>query len=86
MSASFFSALFGTKIPGPGCVYVSQTLKFKRAVYIDDTVIATVTVRGVDIPKRRVFFETSCSVRNKEVISGEAEIFVPLANRLARSA
>ena len=38
MSAGFFSALFGMRLPGPGCLYVSQELKFKRPVYIDDTV------------------------------------------------
>ncbi|HDZ9325682.1 TPA: MaoC family dehydratase, partial [Vibrio cholerae] len=42
ISSSFFSALFGTKLPGEGCVYVSQSLKFRKPVYIDDTVVATV--------------------------------------------
>lgn len=77
MSASFFSALFGTRIPGPGCVYVSQSLAFKRPVYIGDTVTATVTVKSIDINKQRIFFETVCKVRNKVVIDGEAEIFMP---------
>ncbi len=54
MSASYFSALFGTKIPGSGCVYVSQSLKFLRAVYIGDTVTATVIVKSVDLENRRV--------------------------------
>ena len=40
MTASYFSALFGTKIPGEGCVYVSQSLNFKRPVYLGDTVTA----------------------------------------------
>lgn len=76
-SAGFFSALFGTKLPGPGCVYVSQLLKFKRPVYMDDTVTATVVVKEVDIKKNRVFFNTSCKVKNKIVIDGEAEIYIP---------
>jgi len=79
MSAGFFSALFGTKLPGPGCVYVSQTLNFKRPVYIDDTVVATVTVTGVDIKSNRVSFDTVCKVKGKVVISGAAEIFIPPA-------
>jgi len=78
MSASFFSALFGTKLPGPGCVYVSQTLNFKRPVYIDDTVIAEISVTKIDRLKRRVFFDTICKVKGKIVITGSAEIFIPL--------
>lgn len=78
MSASYFSALFGTKIPGEGCVYVSQSLEFKRPVYIGDTVTATVVVEKIDLKKRRVFFRTICQVKNKLVIDGKAELFVPL--------
>ncbi len=77
MSASYFSALFGTKIPGEGCVYVAQSLQFKRPVYIGDTVTATVIVKEIDLKKRRVFFRTVCKVKNKIVIDGEAELFIP---------
>ncbi len=77
MTASYFSALFGTKIPGEGCVYVSQSLNFKRPVYIGDTVVATVEVMSVDLAKKRVFFRTTCKVKNKVVTDGEAELFVP---------
>lgn len=77
MSASFFSSLFGTKMPGEGCVYASQSLRFRRPVYIGDTVEATVTVRSVDVSKKRVVFDTVCLVKNKVVIDGSAEIFVP---------
>ena len=77
MSASYFSSLFGTKLPGEGCVYVSQTLQFKKPVYLGDTVTATVIVTKIDLHKRRVFFRTLCKVRNKIVIDGEAELYVP---------
>lgn len=77
ISASFFSALFGTKLPGKGCVYVSQNLNFKRPVYLGDTVTAIVTVTNVDIVKKRVFFDTKCLVKNKAVITGTAELYVP---------
>jgi len=77
MSASYFSALFGTKIPGEGCVYVAQSLRFKRPVYLGDTVTATVIVKDIDLSKRRVFFRTICKVENKIVIDGEAELYVP---------
>ena len=77
ISVSFFSALFGTKLPGHGCVYASQNVKFKRPVYLGDLVTATIKVVGVDMLKRLVFFETTCKVKNKEVISGTAELYIP---------
>jgi 3-hydroxybutyryl-CoA dehydratase len=75
--ASFFSGLFGTRLPGRGCVYASQNLKFRRPVYIGDTIVATVTVTSVDYAKKRVLFSTICAVNGKEVIIGDAEIFIP---------
>ena len=77
MSAGFFSALFGTRLPGPGCVYVSQSLNFLRPVYIDDTVVAEVCVTAVDLKKRRVSFDTVCKVKGKKVTNGCAEIYIP---------
>lgn len=77
LSASFFSALFGTKLPGEGCVYVAQDLQFKRPVYLGDTVTAIIEVLRLDLKKRRAFFKTRCFVKNKIVIDGEAEIYIP---------
>jgi 3-hydroxybutyryl-CoA dehydratase len=77
MTASFFSALFGTKLPGNGCVYVSQNLKFLRPVYINDTVTALVTIKAINKETRRIFFDTFCIVNGKKVISGDAEIYLP---------
>ncbi|PHS33606.1 MAG: acyl dehydratase [Methylophaga sp.] len=77
LSASFFSALFGTRLPGKGCVYVSQSLNFKRPVYLGDTIVATVVVTKVDKMKKRVFFDTYSKVKTKKVIDGKAEIYIP---------
>lgn len=77
ISASFFSQLFGTRLPGQGCVYASQSLQFKRPVYLGDTVTAKVQVVSIDIKRRIVLFSTTCTVNNKVVISGEAQIFIP---------
>jgi len=77
LSASFFSALFGTKLPGKGCVYVSQQLNFKKPVYLGETVTAKVTVTEIDVKKKRVFFETVCTVKKKKVITGSAELYIP---------
>ncbi|UTJ07334.1 GNAT family N-acetyltransferase [Arcobacter roscoffensis] len=81
MTASYFSALFGTKIPGEGCVYTYQSLNFKKPVYINDTVEAIVTVTGIDLEKRRVKFKTVCRVDKKIVTYGEAELYVPIEFR-----
>ena len=77
ISSSFFSALFGTKLPGPGCVYVNQSLNFKRPDYIGDTVTAIITVTKIDEIKSRVYFDTVCKVKNKIVIDGQAELYIP---------
>ena len=77
LSASFFSALFGTQLPGRGCVYVGQDLKFRKPVYIGDTVTATIEVTSIDIIRRRIFFNTYCKVGKSKVITGTAEIYIP---------
>lgn len=77
MSASYFSALFGTKLPGRGCVYAEQVLSFKRPVYLGDEVVATIRVVEINKMKRSVHFHTFCTVKNKVVIDGSAEIYIP---------
>ena len=57
MVSSLFSAIFGTKLPGEGSIYVSQTLQFKRAVYIGDSVIATVEIVRIDKVKDESFLK-----------------------------
>ena len=84
ISASFFSALFGTKLPGEGCVYVQQNLQFKRPVYIGDEVVALIEIISIDIQKRRVFFKTNCKVKNKVVLDGSAEIYIPPKNLITK--
>ena len=77
LTASFFSAIFGTKLPGEGCVYAGQNLQFKKPVYLGDTVVAKVTVIAIDVLEKRVTFETVCTVKNRVVTTGTAEIFIP---------
>ena len=82
LSASFFSALFGTKLPGYGCVYASQNLIFRRPVYLGDTVIASIEVLSIDKIKSTVQFRTLCKVRGKIVIDGDAKIYIPVKKNL----
>lgn len=77
LSASFISAVFGMKMPGPGSIYLSQALQFKAPVKIGDTVTAKVKVKNIDVNRARVIFETTCSVGELLVITGEAELLVP---------
>ena len=77
LTAGFVSAVFGTKLPGPGCVYISQNLKFKAPVKIGDTVKARVIVSAIDPEKARVTFATTCHVGDKIVLDGEAQLMVP---------
>jgi len=77
LPVSFFSGLFGSQLPGPGCLYVSQSIEFKRPIYIEDTVTATVEVLEVDVISRHVKFKTICEVGGRVVVGGHADIFVP---------
>jgi len=75
IAVSLFSGLFGTKIPGEGCVYKSQNIRFKRVIYIGDVVMARVEVTHVSIKKKLITFTTCCFVNGKVMIEGESEIF-----------
>ena len=75
--AALISAVLGTKLPGPGCIYVNQNLKFKAPVRIGDTLIARVTVKGINEQKKMVTLDTVCTVADKPVIEGEATVMVP---------
>jgi len=77
LCSSFISTVVGTRLPGPGCVYVSQTLKFKAPVRPGDTVTARATVNELIPEKDRCILETVCTVGEKVVISGEAQVLVP---------
>ena len=77
LSAGLISAVFGTRLPGPGSIYLSQTLKFKAPVKIGDTLVARVTVKELKTEKRRAVFSTVCSVGSTVVLDGEAELLIP---------
>jgi 3-hydroxybutyryl-CoA dehydratase len=77
LSASFISALIGTRLPGPGAIYMSQSLKFLAPVRVGDTVNARVTVTALDSEKSRITLHTQCMVGSDVVIEGEALIKVP---------
>jgi 3-hydroxybutyryl-CoA dehydratase len=77
LSASFISTVLGTKLPGHGCIYLSQTLRFLAPVRIGDTVTALARVVSLDTAKRRAELSCFCEVGGKVVLEGEATVFVP---------
>ena len=77
ISGALISSVLGMKLPGPGCIYVSQSMKFKAPVFIGDTVKAQVEVISL-VPERKfVTFKTTCWVHKKLVVDGEATLLVP---------
>ncbi len=77
LTAGYISAVFGSEMPGPGAIYVSQTLNFRAPVKIGDNVVARVKVTELYPAKRRVRFECTCLVEQKSVLEGEAVLMVP---------
>jgi 3-hydroxybutyryl-CoA dehydratase len=78
LSACFISTAIGTRLPGPGAVYVSQSLRFKAPVRVGDTVTARVTVDEVVPEKKRVILTTVCTVGDTVVVEGEALMMVSI--------
>jgi 3-hydroxybutyryl-CoA dehydratase len=75
--ASLISTVLGTRLPGPGTVYVSQSIRFKGPVRPGDEVVARVTVTKLIPEKKFVEFTTSCTVGGKVVIEGDAVGMIP---------
>lgn len=79
LTASLVSALLGTKLPGPGAVYLSQTLTFLAPVRIGDVVTARVEVVELVPERRRARLFCDCVVDGKAVLEGEAWVALPPA-------
>jgi len=78
-TASLISAVLGTRLPGPGAIYISQTLHFRAPVRIGDTVVVTVKVAELFKDKQRARLICVCKVGGKVVLDGEALVKVPSA-------
>ncbi len=77
LTASFISTVIGTKLPGPGAIYLKQSLNFKAPVRAGDTVRARTTITEIIPEKRRIVMETVATVGETVVLDGEALILVP---------
>jgi 3-hydroxybutyryl-CoA dehydratase len=76
-TASLISAVLGTRPPGPGAIYISQTLHFRAPVKIGDTVEVNVEVAELMAEKFRARLACTCSVGGEIVLDGEAWVKVP---------
>lgn len=75
LSSSLISAIIGTKMPGPGSIYLHQEMNFKRPVFIGDNVRALVTVTDINLVKSIVFLDTNCYNEKGDItIEGKAII------------
>jgi 3-hydroxybutyryl-CoA dehydratase len=81
LSASVISAAIANKLPGPGSIYLSQSLRFRAPVRAGDTVHAIVRVMELVSERSRVLLSTECTVRGVAVISGEALVLLPASER-----
>ena len=77
LTASFISTVLGVKLPGPGAIYVSQTVRFKAPVRAGDTLTVRATITDLVPEKRRATLSTVVTVGNKAVLEGEAVVIVP---------
>ena len=78
LGGSLISTVLGTDFPGPGTIYVSQSLRFLRPVHPGDRLTVTVTVTSLDTTKRRAVLDTRCVDQDgAAVIEGEAEVVPP---------
>ena len=81
-TAAMISAVIGTRMPGPGCIYMSQNLRFMAPVRAGDEVVASVTVAELFTAKRRAKMDTKCYVGEQAVLKGDALILVPSREEL----
>lgn len=78
LGASLISTVLGTRFPGPGTIYLGQSLRFLKPVHIGDMLTVKVTVKSLDAARHRLVLDTQCTNQNGAVvISGEAEVLAP---------
>ena len=87
LGGSLISTVLGTQFPGPGTIYLGQTLKFLKPVHIGDTLTVTVRVLSLEAAHRRVLLDTRCVDQDGDVvIEGEAKVIAPQEKlRIART-
>ncbi|MFM8820318.1 MAG: MaoC family dehydratase [Phenylobacterium sp.] len=77
LSGAYISAVIGMQLPGPGTIYLSQSLRFRRPVRLGDIVDVRVTVEALDPARGEATLSTVCEVDGKRVVEGEAVVLAP---------
>lgn len=77
LPAAFISAVLGTRLPGPGTIYLRQSLEFVAPVFLGDRLTIRVEVIGVREDKPIVTLRTTAATANGDVVRGEAVVLVP---------
>ena len=77
LTASYISGILGNNLPGPGAIFVGLNMRFRRPVYIGDTVTARATVAEKIDRGNRIVLKIECIVDGKRVITGDAEVVAP---------
>ncbi len=81
--AGLISAVLGTKLPGPGTIYLGQELRFKKPVYIGDTITAVVEVEKIRQDKPIATLKTECyNQHDVLVITGTATVLFPQSGKV----
>ena len=86
LAAGLITKVLGTQLPGPGTIYLSQSLKFRAPVRIGQTVTATVEVMALHPERHRATLRTLCTVAGEPVLEGEAYVSVPTRQKPSRDA
>tara|TARA_B100000989_G_C19501724_1_gene454586 strand:+ start:951 stop:1385 length:435 start_codon:yes stop_codon:yes gene_type:complete len=76
LTASLISSVIGMKLPGPGSIYLSQSLKFLAPVFLGDQIETHVIVKNIIQEKNKIILDTYCSKNGDKVLVGEAKILV----------
>lgn len=77
LTGSLISTVIGTRLPGNGSIYLSQSLRFRAPVMVGDRVEASVEIIDVDSDRSRIVLFCQCKVADKVVLDGEARVMVP---------
>ena len=77
LTASYISGILGNNLPGPGAIFTHLEMRFRRPVFIGDTVTARAEVTEMIERGNRVTLKITCLVNDKAVVSGEAKVMVP---------
>lgn len=77
LTASFISALIANRLPGPGTIYVSQSLEFRAPVFVNDQILVSVEVAEIDRARSRARLTTKVTCGERPVLTGSAEVVLP---------